>query len=92
MERKFNLIHEHEWTGNTVTNICKKYGVSRKTYYKWKNRYFNDGINGLRDWTSGNRFGKRVSPMNRFRRLHPGVSYEEVNKEMPYNKHFMSSR
>ena len=34
LERKFNLIHEHEWTGNTVTDICKKYSVSRKTYYK----------------------------------------------------------
>ena len=43
------MIHEHEWTGSTVTGICKKYGVSRKTYYKWKNRYHNDGINGLRD-------------------------------------------
>ena len=21
------LIHEHEWTGNTVTGVCKKYGV-----------------------------------------------------------------
>jgi len=39
IERKFNLVHEHEWTGNTVTGICKKHGVSRKTYYKWKNRY-----------------------------------------------------
>jgi transposase-like protein len=48
IERKFNLIHEHEWTGNTVTDICKKYSVSRKTYYKWKDRY-EYGINGLHD-------------------------------------------
>jgi putative transposase len=33
----------------TLTGICKKYGVSRKTYYKWKNRYFNDRIDGPRD-------------------------------------------
>ena len=33
---KFNLIHEKEWTGDTVSNICKRYCVSRKTYYKWK--------------------------------------------------------
>ncbi|MBV9666870.1 MAG: helix-turn-helix domain-containing protein [Nitrososphaeraceae archaeon] len=26
-----------------LTDICKKYSVSRKTYYKWKNRY-NNGI------------------------------------------------
>ena len=36
-------------TGNTVNDICKKYGVSRKTYYKWKARYENNGINGLHD-------------------------------------------
>ena len=36
-------------TCNTVTGICKKYGVSRKTYYKWKNRYDNNGIDGLHD-------------------------------------------
>jgi hypothetical protein len=22
---RFNLIHEREWTGDTVSNICKKY-------------------------------------------------------------------
>ncbi|MBV9178309.1 MAG: helix-turn-helix domain-containing protein, partial [Nitrososphaeraceae archaeon] len=31
-------------------DICKKYSVSRKTYYKkWKNRYNNSGIDGLYD-------------------------------------------
>ena len=46
---KFNLIHEKEWTGNTICNICKRYGVSRKTYYKWNNRYKQKGIEGLSD-------------------------------------------
>ena len=44
---KFNLIHEKEWTGDTISNICKRYGVSRKTYYKWKSRYEKKGIEGL---------------------------------------------
>ncbi|MGA9150705.1 MAG: helix-turn-helix domain-containing protein, partial [Candidatus Nitrosopolaris sp.] len=46
---KFHLIHEKEWTGDTISNICKRYGVSRKTYYKWKNRYKQKGIEGLSD-------------------------------------------
>lgn len=46
---RFNLIHEKEWTGNTISSICKRYGVSRKTYYKWKNRYKQKGIDGLSD-------------------------------------------
>ena len=40
---KFNLIHEKEWTGDTISNICRRYDVSRKTYYKWKNRYEKKG-------------------------------------------------
>jgi hypothetical protein len=36
---RFNLIHEKEWTGEPVSIICKKYGTSTKSYYKWKKRY-----------------------------------------------------
>ena len=46
---KFNLIHQKEWTGDTVSNICNRYDVSRKTYYKWKSRYERKGIEGLSD-------------------------------------------
>src|SRR5512145_1241420 len=49
IERRYNLIHEKEWTGETVSIICKRYGVSRKTYYRWKNRYKQKGIEGLSD-------------------------------------------
>lgn len=49
IRKKFNLIHEKEWTGDTISSICKKYGVSRKTYYKWNNRYTLKGIEGLSD-------------------------------------------
>ena len=49
IRKKFNLIHEKEWTGHTVSNICKRYGTSRKTYYKWNNRYKQKGIEGLLD-------------------------------------------
>ena len=49
IERRYNLIHEKEWTGETVSIICKRYGISRKTYYKWKKRYKQIGIEGLLD-------------------------------------------
>jgi transposase InsO family protein len=50
IERRYNLIREKEWTGSeTVSIICKRYGTSRKTYYKWKNRYKQKGIDGLSD-------------------------------------------
>lgn len=49
IETRFNLIHEHERTGESITNICSRHGISRNTYYKWKKRYVVQGINGLKD-------------------------------------------
>src|SRR5574342_207769 len=49
LQTKFNLIHEKEWTGDTVTDICARYQISRKSYYKWKKRYLKYGIDGLQD-------------------------------------------
>jgi transposase len=49
IRRRFNLIHEKEWSGEVVSIICKRYGVSRKTYYKWNNMYKQKGIDGLSD-------------------------------------------
>ena len=60
---KFNLIHEHEWTGNSISDICKKYEISRKTYYKWKNRYIKHGIDGLKDLSRKPHNIKRLSTL-----------------------------
>jgi len=46
---RFKLIHEHEWTGMSVIDVCRKYGVSRETFYKWRKRYSKDGMEGLKD-------------------------------------------
>lgn len=47
IETRFRMIHER--SGQSITDICIKYGLSRKTYYKWKNRYLANGIDGLKD-------------------------------------------
>ncbi len=49
IRNRYNLIHEKEWTGDTVSNICNRHGTSRKSYYKWTNRYKQKGIDGLSD-------------------------------------------
>src|SRR5215510_1706739 len=47
IDKRFNLIREKDWTGEPVSIICKRYGTSRKSYYKWKKRYKEKGIEGL---------------------------------------------
>jgi len=66
IETRFNLIHEHERTGESITDICRKYGVSRKSYYKWKKRYLARGVDGLK---------------NLSRRPH-GISGQKVTREL----------
>lgn len=64
IETRFNLIHEHERTSESITDICRKYGVSRRTYHKWKKRYLAFGIDGLKDLSRRphNTTGQKVIP------------------------------
>jgi len=45
------LQHAEEVTGN-VSQTCRYYGISRPTFYKWLNRYEEQGLEGLRDRSS----------------------------------------
>ena len=80
---RFNLIHEKEWTGGTVSIICKRYGVSRKTYYKWNNRYKQKGIEGLSDNS------RRPHKIN-YRKVTPEV--EETILDLRLTKRFGCNR
>ncbi len=37
----------------SVSSVCRRYGISRKTFYKWKKRYVAQGEAGLRDQHCG---------------------------------------
>ena len=40
MDQRTQFIAEHLRGGRTITELCDDYGVSRKTGYKWIERYF----------------------------------------------------
>lgn len=42
------LRHAEEVTGS-VAKTCRYYGISRQLFYKWKRRYEEEGLDGLRD-------------------------------------------
>jgi len=48
MDQKIKLISQWK-EGESITEICKDLGVSRKTAYKWINRYKDYEIDGLKD-------------------------------------------
>ena len=43
------MIIEPERSGETISDVCIAFGVSRVTWYKWKMRYDTYGIDGLKN-------------------------------------------
>ena len=48
-ELRREVLMEAEQTGLTVTEICRRYGISGQTYYRYRRRYLAEGLAGLED-------------------------------------------
>jgi transposase-like protein len=48
-EMRFEVLLEVERTGMTVSEVCRRYGISRNTYYRYRRRDLAEGLNGLED-------------------------------------------
>lgn len=48
-QQRLNFIKEHIEAGISFTELCQNYGISRKTGYKWLERFLEKGEGGLRD-------------------------------------------
>jgi transposase InsO family protein len=49
MQQRLEFVREYETDLFTMTELAAQYGISRKTGYKWVERYTADGVDGLRD-------------------------------------------
>jgi transposase InsO family protein len=49
MEERLRFVEECATEWFTMTELAAQYGISRKTGYKWLERYAADGVDGLRD-------------------------------------------
>ena len=46
-EMRMEVLLEAERTGMTVSEVCRRYGISRQTYYRYRRRYLAEGLQGL---------------------------------------------
>lgn len=46
-ELRLEVLLEAERTSETVAEICKRYGITRQTFYEYRRRYLADGLDGL---------------------------------------------
>src|SRR5260370_42633268 len=49
VDERERFIQAHRLDLYTMVELCARYGVSRKTGYKWLDRFEEDGRHGLRD-------------------------------------------
>ena len=52
MEERFRFIEEWKQEEWSFAGLCRRFKVSRKTGYKWLERYQEDGLDGLKDRSS----------------------------------------
>jgi transposase InsO family protein len=77
MEQRAAFVRDYVTDLFTITELAAQYGISRKTAYKWLERYDTDGFEGLRDrsrrpHTSPQATDRALADMLvRLRRRHP---------------------
>lgn len=49
MDQRFRFVFEATQKNRNMTELCVRYGISRKTGYKWLNRYDAEGVDGVYD-------------------------------------------
>ncbi len=51
MKERLKMVSLYESGEWTVTELAERFGVSRKTAYKWLGRFAADGISGMDEWS-----------------------------------------
>jgi transposase InsO family protein len=46
-ELKLEVLHEPQRTGESVTEVCARRGISRASFYRYRRRYLEEGAEGL---------------------------------------------
>ncbi len=49
MEKRYEFVLRALGKEKPFEELCREYGVSAKTGYKWKARFLNEGLGGLAD-------------------------------------------
>ncbi len=47
MHQRLLFTADYDKQIDSVTELCKRYGISQKTGYKWLHRYQQQGLSGL---------------------------------------------
>jgi putative transposase len=77
MDQKVKMISNWLEDNCDITELSIKFGVSRKTVYKWINRYLNEGIEGLVNRSRASYTHPNITELNKIDRI---VEYKLKHK------------
>ena len=61
MDQRLRFVQEAQCSLMSIAELCRRYGISRKTGYKWLGRWFTEGPEGLQDRDSRPRSSPRAT-------------------------------
>lgn len=77
MDQRLRFVTEWRESGDSMTELCARYGISRETGYKWRARYDTGGVGALADQSRRPRTSPRrtaeavIAAVLAARRRHP---------------------
>ena len=48
-EQKYKIVKEHLTTNSTISQTCKKYGISAGNFYRWQDSFFEGALERLKN-------------------------------------------
>jgi transposase-like protein len=49
VELKLGVLLDPERSGESVSEVCRRHGISRASYYRYRRRYLAEGLDGLEE-------------------------------------------
>jgi transposase InsO family protein len=87
-ELKLELLLEAERSGETIAEVCARHGVSRASFYRYRRRYLEEGVDGLEPRSRRPRFSPaQIAPqletrIVELRRRHPRWGARRIHAEL----------
>jgi len=61
-QARLRVLHHHEQVTRNVSQTCRFFGISRTLFYRWRERYRQEGLVGLHDGPRGPRHPPFTTP------------------------------
>ena len=63
VEEKYNVVYESLSTGQTISEICRKYAISPSTFQIWKEQFLTGARSGLEGKSKKSPYEKEVADL-----------------------------